>query len=119
MPDARAQLGSEIADGHPDHVGILKAHGDLYTRGERIAEGLSIDQRLVQLCPRDDVAWYNLGCSYALTGDSDRAFAALERAAQLGYCDTAWMGGDSDLSSLHADPRFAALIERMAVHESG
>ena len=96
----------------PRHVGTLKALGDLYTRTGRVEDGLRVDLRLVRLCPRDDMVWYNLGCSYALTGHSERAFHALERAVDLGYDDAGWMNRDEDLASLRCDPRFTRLLNR-------
>ena len=98
----------------PRHPGVLKALGDLYTGTGRIEEGLDVDVLLSRLCPRDDMVWYNLGCSYALTGQADRAFEALDRAVELGYRDTAWMRKDDDLASLRDDPRFSRLLQRAA-----
>jgi Flp pilus assembly protein TadD len=96
----------------PRDVGVLKALGDLYTKAGRIDDGLEIDRFLVRLCPRDDMVWYNLGCSYALLGQEDRALHALGQAVDLGYRDANWMRKDQDLVSLREDPRFAALIKR-------
>lgn len=98
----------------PRNVGVLKALGDLYTRVGRVEDGLEVDRRLVRLCPEDDMAWYNLGCSYALSGHGDRAFHALGQAVDLGYRDVRWMREDEDLDSLRMDPRFARLVERAA-----
>ena len=96
----------------PRHVGVLKALGDIYTRTGRIGEGLDVDCRLARLCPRDDMVWYNLGCSYALAGHGNRAFHALGRAVDLGYRDVEWMREDGDLASLREDPRFTQLVTR-------
>ena len=98
----------------PRHVGVLKALGDLYTGCGRVREGLAVDLRLARLCPQDHLVWYNLGCSYALTGQGDRAFHALERAVDLGYRDARWMRRDKDLASLRGDPRFQELVQRAA-----
>ena len=53
---------------------------------------------------------YNAGCYSALQGRSDEAFTSLERAVALGYDDVDHITKDSDLESLRADPRFAALL---------
>ena len=71
---------------------------------------MEIDQRLSQQLPNDDLVWYNLGCSYALTNHPDEAFEALTRAVDLGYGDYDWMKTDPDLNTLHADPRFESLL---------
>lgn len=97
----------------PDHVRVLQALGDLYTQTGRIREGLEVDLRLSRLVPLDGTVWYNLACSYALTGSVDEAFAALEQAVLTGYDGYDWMREDGDLESLRGDPRFETLLARM------
>lgn len=91
---------------------ILEALGELYTKVGRYEEGLNVDLELTRICPREAMAWYNLGCSYALVGRKDDAFEALSKAIQLGYADTDWMCRDHDLASLRDDPRFKKLVKR-------
>jgi predicted Zn-dependent protease len=97
----------------PDRPEVLRPLADLYTRVGQIAEGLEVDQRLTRLLPHDALAWYNLGCSLALSGDPEQALEALARAARNGYRDRRWMLQDGDLKSLRGDPRFLELIERL------
>jgi len=99
----------------PGDARILRALGDLYTRVGRIEEGLKVDLELVKLCPDESEAWYNLGCSYALLGEKDKAFDVLSRAVDLGYRDQEWLLEDVDLESLRQDPRFARLLYRIAL----
>ena len=91
---------------------VLESLGELYTRTGRFEEGLNTDLELTRICPREAVAWYNLACSFALTGRKGDALAALTKAVELGYKDVEWMGGDSDLESLQDDPQFRALLKR-------
>jgi len=91
---------------------ILETLGELYTRTGRFEEGLNTDLELTRICPREAIAWYNLGCSYALISKKDDALAALTKAIELGYKDIAWMSGDSDLESVQDDPQFHALLKR-------
>lgn len=95
-----------VSSRSPDHVRVLQALGDLYTQTGRIREGLDVDLHLSRLVPLDGAVWYNLACSYALTGSIDEAFAALEKAVLTGYDDFEWMQEDGDLEPLHSDPRF-------------
>jgi len=60
------------------------------------------------------VVLYNVACFYAEQGDAERAVDLLERAVSLGWGDRAWMEHDSDLDALHGNPRFTALLERIA-----
>ena len=100
----------KVAKRLPDNMEVLQALAELYTKVGRYEDGLKIDLRLSQLLPTDDLAWYNLGCSYALTQHPDEAFEALARSIDLGYGDYDWMKTDPDLRPLHADPRFESLL---------
>ena len=100
----------KIAERLPEDLGTLQALAELYTKTGDYNRGLDVDIRLSHMCPNDQLVWYNLGCSYALTGSKDEAFEALTRAIDLGYCDYDWMKTDADLSVLHNDPRFESLL---------
>jgi tetratricopeptide (TPR) repeat protein len=100
----------------PAHEPILEALGHLYTRVGRYEDGLRIDLELTRLRPREPENWYNLACSYALIGDSEKALAALEQGIDLGYDDGEWMRTDPDLAALRQDPRFLAMVKRLAAH---
>jgi len=54
---------------------------------------------------------YNLACDYALLGKNDDAFAALERAVEMGTVRAPQLDSDEDLASLREDPRWKALVE--------
>ncbi|MEI7437376.1 MAG: hypothetical protein WCL16_11305 [bacterium] len=84
----------------PDDGAVLKSLGDLYTRLGFYAEGLDVDQRLSALCPQEPLVLYNLGCSFALTGNVNASLEALKRAISLGYDDLVFMARDEDLRSL-------------------
>ena len=91
-------------------IEILQALAELYTQTGKYVEGLDADRELSQLLPNDPLVWYNLGCSYALTNHFDEAFESLAKAVELGYTDYDWMKADSDLVTLHRDPRFESLL---------
>jgi len=103
----------------PDDLEVLYALAELYTKTGHFKEGLAIDEKLSRKNPSDPTVWYNLGCSLALTNQKDAAFEALAKAVELGYCDYDWMKQDSDLNSLHGDPRFESLLSWIysACHE--
>jgi hypothetical protein len=62
---------------------------------------------------------YNAACSHALAGHADRALALLDQAIAKGWRDATHMAADTDLSSLHADPRWApTLAKAKAVEEA-
>ena len=56
---------------------------------------------------------YNVACGYAQVGETERALECLERAGLEGMLIAGWAENDSDLASLHNDPRFVELIARL------
>lgn len=56
---------------------------------------------------------YNEACDLALSGDNDSALTLLTQAIDDGWGDRDHTASDTDLTSLHADPRFAALLAHM------
>ena len=94
----------------PEDLEVLQALAELYTKTGEYDKGWGIDLRLSQLLPNDDLVWYNLGCSHALTHHFDEAFEALSKAIDLGYGDYDWMKTDPDLANLNDDPRFESLL---------
>jgi predicted esterase len=103
------QVSIEARPGYTEAVGRI-ATGDertgIRTLGE-IAQKYGGDPDLFML-------HYNVACGYARLKELDAAFVALAKAVELGYGVDAGqferLKGDPDLASLHADPRFAAVV---------
>jgi len=55
---------------------------------------------------------YEVAGVYAQLGDKDQAFEWLDKAYQSRSC-LYWLRQDPRLASLHADPRFQALLTKM------
>jgi len=64
-------------------------------------------------------AAYNVACVHALRGETDKAIAWLEKAADKGFSGATHIRSDSDMDSLRKDPRFAKVLERIAAQETG
>jgi tetratricopeptide (TPR) repeat protein len=110
----------EIARRHrPEDVETLAELGHVYTRLGRFEEGLEVDQLLVRLVPGNATVHYNLACSLALCGRPDEAIDQLETAVRVGYADAEHLAADEDLISLRTQPRFQALLARLANGSSG
>jgi TolB-like protein/DNA-binding winged helix-turn-helix (wHTH) protein/tetratricopeptide (TPR) repeat protein len=58
---------------------------------------------------------FRVAVIFASRGQADAAFEWLERARQARDFDMLWIKVDPAMKSLHADPRFAALLKRMAL----
>ena len=110
--DFELEFVGRILDRDPYYADALRVHGNnLAARGES-ARALQVDRRLVRLKPDRAIPWYNLACSYAVLGMIEPAFAALQRALELGYRHFRHLSRDPDLNALRADPRFARLLRR-------
>jgi tetratricopeptide (TPR) repeat protein len=108
--DFEIEFFGAVLQGLPDYVDVLRVMGNNLTLKGRYAQGLQIDKRLVELRPTDPLAYYNLACSYALTGRPDPALKTLRRAVELGYRDFRYMREDRDLETVRQDPRFRQLL---------
>jgi tetratricopeptide (TPR) repeat protein len=104
--DTKIEFMEGLVRRDPDYVDALQLLGDHYTQRGRYVEGLKVDERLARLEPSNAVVFYNLACSYSLTGLFDRAALALERALQLGYRDFGWLAKDPDLKNFREQPQY-------------
>jgi tetratricopeptide (TPR) repeat protein len=101
-----------------EFVEALQLLGDHYTRRGQFRHSLKVDERLSRLEPGNPMAFYNLACSYSLTGRFERALEALDQALDLGYRDFRWLARDPDLRELRQHPlyrRIAARIRKMKI----
>lgn len=98
----------------PDFVDALIPLAAAYTRRGLYDKGLEIDRRLSEILRDDPIAYYNLACSYALTGKHEDALTNLRRSIELGYRDFRHLAEDPDLKSLSGHPEFQALVARQA-----
>jgi tetratricopeptide (TPR) repeat protein len=97
----------------PTYVDALQLLGDHYTQRGRFSEGLNVDERLARLEPQNPVVFYNLGCSYSLTDQFDRAAEALEKAIVLGYKDFAWLTKDPDLKKFRSQAAYREILKKI------
>lgn len=77
-------------------------------RLHRVADGMEAASAAAKL-PESLYGAYNLACYWALAGDTPQALYWLGRAADLGYSN-ARVRADSDLQSLHGNPKFEAIV---------
>jgi adenylate cyclase len=70
--------------------------------------------RAMSLAADDDAILYNAGCALAVVGEKKPALDALERAIAAGLSGGDWVRHDPDWELLRDEPRFQALVERLA-----
>ena len=62
--------------------------------------------KINELIPNGLVSNYHTACAYGRSGNTDQALAHLERLVEAGYDTPENLKYDTDLESLHADPRW-------------
>ena len=96
------------------HFEAMVLLGDAYTRKGDFEKGLQTDLHLSKIQPDNKLVRYNLACSYALTGQKDKAISSLNKAIDLGYRDLEHLRSDHDLDALKTDPRFQSILARLS-----
>ncbi|HAM70563.1 MAG TPA: hypothetical protein DCM86_02855 [Verrucomicrobiales bacterium] len=97
----------------PSYVDALKLLSDDYLLQGSFELGLGIDERLVQLLADDPEAYFNLACSYSLTGQTRAALDALSLAIDYGYTDWKWIARETSLENLRQAPCYQQLLAKI------
>jgi carboxyl-terminal processing protease len=97
-------------------VNLMKQAETAY-EAKHFSESAGLYMRALPLVQDSDRAGvqYNLACSQALAGDRASAFDTLDHAIEDGYTNRKDTEADKDLVSLHTDPRWQPLLERMTL----
>jgi tetratricopeptide (TPR) repeat protein len=108
------KAAEERLDLNPDDIRALYmgANG-LVALGQR-QKGLAWARRAMEIEPGEPMLLYNLACIYCLADEYDKAVECLQKAIDGGFAHRPWLEQDSDLDPLRDDPRFQALVEKMA-----
>lgn len=83
--------------------------------GRREAALAELD-RVLKLSKQRYVAAYDVAMIYVALADKEDAFLWLERAMQERSALISFLAQDPALDSLHSDPRFAALVQRIGIY---
>lgn len=102
----------EIANRYPSSGRAWFNLGYVSIRSDDYPTAHQAFRRAIELGYRRDTSTYNIACTYALEGNTNAAFDALNKARALGF-DLRRMGSDDDLDSLHDDPRWDALKKEL------
>ena len=116
VQDERRILGPS----HPETLKSTVALVGNYLEEGRYTEATKLQQEVLEtrqkaLGPNDPAVAgdiYNLACIAARAGDATEAFARLREAIDHGLPAASDLGieSDTDLASLHKDPRFPAIV---------
>lgn len=94
---------------------ILQAH-TAYHNG-RYVECSILYELAIAAGASDPVTLYNASCCLALSGRKEKALNYLEQSITQGYNRAEHMEQDSDLFSLHSDPRWKQLLKKIRPNE--
>jgi quercetin dioxygenase-like cupin family protein len=104
-------IGATIGEAYEPQGWTSFVVADHLRREGRLDEGRAAIREMMDLHPDVWGAPYNAACYEALAGNPDEAFALLQRALQLDTQSVRRLApGDSDLDSLHDDPRWKKLV---------
>lgn len=84
---------------------------------DRFEEAIDAFERSIEAGYKPGVSAYNIACGYARMGERDAAFEWLDRARDHGFDLDEYLESDSDLASLHGDPRFEHLRHHAGLHQ--
>jgi carboxyl-terminal processing protease len=103
----------------PIDVAQVQLANDLYEQASRAYSDQEFAKAAALFAEAFDAGFdvpevaYAAASSYARAGDKARAFEYLDRAVAMGYTATDEVKNDSDLNSLHDDPRWQQLLRHM------
>lgn len=112
--DDAAKLYRTIVRAEPKNaVAMFRLGYCLHSSGD-LDGAIDVYKKTIQLGGKPAaVASYNLACGYSLQEKTDDAFAALEKAIELGFDNVDQLTKDPDLKNLRHDERFSKMIKRI------
>jgi len=93
-----------------EELAITYAHEDRYANASQLFhQAIGIAEKNKEPSAIN-IGWYNFACAATIAGRPDEAFRYLHEAINRGFTYADAISSDHDLASLHADPRFAAIV---------
>lgn len=78
--------------------------------GERESQAIEWAERALGMDPDEPQVLYNVGCTFALLGHTEKSLDCLAATIAHGGWWKTWMSNDPDLATLHENPRFQKLV---------
>lgn len=102
-------LGPLVAQSYSQVIGTADS---LYKAKDYVRSAAAFDEAF-QMAQKNASHLYNGACSAALAGQPEKALTWLDAAFTQGWTNLDHLRKDSDLNSLHSDPRWTDLTARM------
>lgn len=116
--EAAAAKFKAICDAYPQASQAWFMQGYALHMTGRIDEAIPIHKKAATFSQIRPQALYNLACAYALKERTDDAFETLRLSLDSGQTSVEQLTADTDLASLHDDPRWEAMVERLKLARS-
>jgi hypothetical protein len=84
---------------------------EAYQQGD-YQQALDHTKKAHEVAPTDSRIMYNVACFQAMLGNKDESLSWLEKAVDGGFNAPQQISKDSDLKSLHGDPRYDAALAK-------
>lgn len=110
--EAEARWAKAVADNPQDPRARFMLAYTVHASGD-LDRAIELHQQAARFPQVRAMALYNLGCAYALRGEADQAFETLARTVKLGTRDRGQYETDTDLTGLHTDERWGALMSKI------
>jgi hypothetical protein len=108
-----AVVFAEMTSSFPNNPAAWFRYGFCLHMSGDLDRAIEVHRKAAEFDQFATMATYNLACAYALKGQSDDAFEALQKAILLGFNDVAQFKADTDWEKLRNDRRFERLLENM------
>jgi hypothetical protein len=96
----------------PENFEATAQLGSIYIPLGELEKSKLYGQKAMNLRPDDHRPYYNMACTYAKMGDTERAITLLKQAIAKGFKDFEFMRNDPGLELIRHDPRFKSLSEK-------
>jgi len=91
----------------------LGSDGYALLENENFDSAIVLFEQQAALIPDGKWGHYNVACAYGRQGDVENGMAWLDSAVAHGWTDPDQLEGDPDIEAMRADPRFAALLDKV------
>lgn len=108
-----SELLKAVVAADPENENAVFMYGYTLHMAGDVKNALPIHKQAAKFEQFRPIATYNIGCAYALLGESDKALKSLEQAVEYGFSQLSQFDEDPDLDSLRSTSGFALLMARV------
>jgi tetratricopeptide (TPR) repeat protein len=106
-----AAAWQRVVEANPVNAGFWNSLADAAYGNKDYRRAISAYEKALELgAGFPSNAAYNIACCYALLGEKEQALTWLQKSFDMGFRNLAHSQTDSDLLSLHDDPRFKKIV---------